>query len=237
MPFEPRIIADDDPRDGAGHSRLQAEACGAAPRANGQNSGEIGPVQPQPVWDDAEALGLSGDLALLAEQLVEDANFLARRHPADATPAQRAAAVAGGGLELARHQAGAIARRQAGIPALRRAGWAAAAAAVLAVAGLAWLAWNVHPSDHRGEARTGGAATGPLAASPARPHPAPPAIVSNQSSTDSAAEPGPRIRTLRSEPLPEEPVANPAEFLRGVSGPELDGMLDLLEPEESGLSI
>ena len=46
----------------------------------------------EPLWDDAAQLELPDDLALLAEQLRDDALHLAACHPADATPEQRALA-------------------------------------------------------------------------------------------------------------------------------------------------
>jgi hypothetical protein len=72
------------------------------------------------------------------------------------------------------------------------------------------------------------------------PHVAPPtaAAVNETGASAAVAETGPRIRTLRTEPRGEEPTADPAEFIRDVSGAELEGMLDLLErlkPEETGI--
>jgi hypothetical protein len=218
MSFEPKIISDDDPRDESRRnevSGLQAEGAVRVER------------QPDPVWDDSQALGLSDDLALLAEQLVVDANFLARRHPADATPQQRAAAVAGGAaaVQPAAMQPGAPHR------SLRQFSWASAAAAILVVAGIASLVWNANQNNQQVGQPAGGVAT-----QIKPPHTA--ALAGSKTpANELGIEIAPRVRTLRTGLPVEEPVANPTEFLRGVSGPELDGMLDLLPPEETGLSI
>ncbi len=109
MPFEPRI----------------------APQPDDERPSD----ERQPAWDDAAELELPDDLAALAEQLRDDAQYLAKCHPADATPQQREAAM------------------RDNVPAKPQAtgrGWlrrGAAAAAILIVAASGWLVWKNMQSE------------------------------------------------------------------------------------------
>lgn len=170
----------------------------------------------EPAWDDAAELELPDDLTVLAEQLRDDAMYLAKCHPADATPDEREAAM----------RESAPAKPQAA-----RGWWlrrAAAAAAILIVASSGWLLWkNIKPDNTQpptiANNDTHITTPPPIAA-------APPLIArenidedTNNNTADELPTAGPRLI--------------PAAFLREVSGPELDGMLDLIGQDEAGLSI
>ena len=189
MPFEPRIHNNEDP--------------------NELHSLDSMPVPEEPVWDDADTLDLPDDLAMLAEQLRDDAVYLAEKHPADATSEER---------ELAWKE---FVDSKSTTPQFafpwRSFSAAAALVAVFALGGWAvYLNQTAGPSDATFAA--GETVTVPLES---------PATVEalNRNNQESAERPVTELKLI------------PASFLRDVSGPELDGMLDLLEEDESGLSI
>jgi len=229
MPFEPKLF----PKQQEGDPLFDADLL--------REPGE-------PAWDDAEALDLPEDLAMLADQLRDDAVYLAERHPADATVAQREAAW----LDYVdgHHEPG----KQHDEPGKQQCGrgkqrptrgapwrWTSAAAAVLLAVATGWTIWQL--ADGANE-------TSNRVAAPARDgrRAATPEIASDDArrSRDlraariSAKADGDENRGNSGgakQPAAEPPRLIPAAFLQDVTGPELDGMLDLLEEDESGLSI
>ena len=191
MPFEPRI-------------HKEEESAESQPSI----------VRPEePVWNDGELLDLPDDLSALAEQLRDDAVYLAEKHPADATSEER---------ELAWKE---FVESKSTTPTYafgRRWVTAAAALAVLFAVG-GWALYMNQPSGIDPNTHAAGEAATAAVSTPDR-----------TPSADNLKQTNP--------PKPVEPAADgprliPASFLRDVSGPELDGMLDLLEEDESGLSI
>jgi hypothetical protein len=74
----------------------------------------------------------------------------------------------------------------------------------------------------------------PIAETAAKPAPSPVSVVTLPELTNPVAEP------VRELPLVRPPAATPAMFLNGVSGPELEGLLDLWEKDgqqDSRISI
>jgi hypothetical protein len=210
MPFEPKIY----------HQNSSDGRCESAEVPAHLDGSEL---PDEPVWDDAEALELPDDLACLADQLRDDAVYLAQRHPADATHQQR---------ELVWEQFVAdeqkAAKATTKLPAGHATYWrwisAAAALAVFAVGS----AWAFHLLDWQ---RPGGNSIAVTDVPVAEVRPrlvAPPAA---------GVMPAQRIQTDEIELPTENSRLIPAALLRDVSAPELDGMLDLLEQDESGISI
>ena len=194
MPFEPRIY---DKGDGGGSNRPSDE----------------------PVWDDAEQLDLPDDLAALAEQLRDDAVYLAECHPADATHEQRELAW----KEFVESESPA---RQPSHPWK----WISAAAALTLVFTLGgWAIYSRTSATHQGHNIVANETPSNAATHNHTGH--------NASVTRAVIGTPLNAGAALSEPLDEQPRLSPASFLLEVSGPELDGMLDLLEEDESGLSI
>ena len=195
MPFEPKIYNNDD---------------GAQAKAAPGNS-----VPEAPVWNDAELLDLPDDLAMLADQLRDDAAYVAARHPADASSEQR---------ELAWKEFVDSKTTTAHPP--RRWRWASAAAALAIVVALgSWLTYaNFFGSPESETIIAAESNTGP-------------AVVVEATVPAKSIESSEAIYPPNSELPGDQPRLIPASFLQDVSGPELDGMLDLLEDDEAGLSI
>ncbi|MCA9268891.1 MAG: hypothetical protein KDA41_10500, partial [Planctomycetales bacterium] len=188
---------------------VAADDAGPAADARGEQ------LPAPPLWDDAEALELPDGLAAIAEQLRDDAIHLAACHPADATPQQRAIAC---GLDSPPPK----------WRWLRRAARWSGVAAAIALAPAGWLmvqALRESPTPvvetARSDAppRAGGLRVrtlqGDAALSAVRP----------------AEEASPGLREIPSA----TPRVVPAAFLQEVSGPELEGMLDLLEQDDAEL--
>lgn len=213
MPFEPKLIG--KPED---------ETSEASPPATASTSRPA-----EPVWDDADALNLPDDLAALAEQLHCDADHLARCHGADATPAERAAAWK--------------ANQPAAAPGRRRKLWWAAAVLLAAIpaGAMALAVW--HGPDEPVPPRRSSIASSQSDHHQARQHQAAGAAEDlsrkslkeiNQHANSAAPSPKDNVAESAAENAPR---LQPAAFLRDVTGPELDGVLDLMEQETSGLSI
>ena len=193
MPFEPRIHNHDD--TGEINARLGGPA--------------------DPVWNDAELLNLPDDLAMLADQLRDDAHYLAQKHPADATSEER---------ELAWKE---FVESKSTTPRYAFPGrWVSTAAALVAVFTLGgWAIYFSQTDDGQDRAFVAGESS-------VRPSSTPRVSVSEVLDEINGVD---EVGLV--EPSATEPRLIPASFLEDVSGPELDGMLDLLEEDESGLSI
>ena len=201
MPFEPRLFDDQNSDD----------------RAQPRGAAQVPQLPPQPVWDDAEALDLPDDLAAFAEQLRDDAQYLAQCHPADASDEQRERAWQDVCQQAKEAKPVAQSIRYISMR------WASAAAVLLiAIVGLgsAWV-------YSQRQATTETAAGVPTDES---------AVTIAAAASDPAPGLTDELPPNRVQPI-SGPQIVPASFLREVTGPELDGMLDLLEQEESGLSI
>lgn len=196
MPFEPRIHNNEDPGESGGLSGMH-----------------VGQPE-EPVWDDAEALELPDDLAMLADQLRDDAVYLSEKHPADATSEERESAWK------------EFVESKSTTPHFefpwRAVSAAAALLAMFAVGG--WAIYFNQPSGTTESTFIAGESTM--------------VPIVGLESTAANFEELNRANQSEVDELPGgQPRLIPATFLRDVSGPELDGMLDLLEEDESGLSI
>lgn len=218
MPFEPKLFSE---KESGQESSAPPECCPA----------ELLREPAAPVWRDAAELELPDDLAMLADQLRDDAVYLARRHPADATPEQREAA-------WRSHVEGESKPLEKSImPYSWR--WISAAAALVVALACGWSAWYFQSGGNDGGDPI---ATAGIESSPAQA----PGMGNSQAgrTTPVALERAP----AEARPVGEKPAARdelpqdqprliPATFIRDLSGPELEAVMDLLEQEESGLSI
>ena len=228
MPFEPRIY------------KQNADDAKPSPHGSAQ-------VPANPVWNDAEELDLPDDLGMLAEQLRDDAAYLAQRHPADATLKQR---------ELAwqdivrdeqqKHEEEHAARKADSPKSASHSNvwrWVSAAAALSVVLGISSLvairsyevtfpdvkfSWTAthQPAQSNPDGLQGSGVTSQHAASQRIGSTLPGNLTPRESN-----------RPADDELPAEQPRLIPAALLRDVSAPELEGMLDLLEQDESGISI
>lgn len=169
----------------------------------------------QPPMDEAGDVMLSDDLAALGDHLRSEADMLAAQYPARSTE------------EDVRMQAARSDARPAGARGYR---CAAAAVAVLLLAIAAWPAMN---RLMRQSSDTRSLVTESLS------EPSPSRNVDDGSSTTrtghSTDVTGVDVQTAdyHGEPSVE---STPAVFLQDVSGPELEGLLDLWEQEPSAAS-
>ena len=154
--------------------------------------------------DDEVELNLPADLAALADQLRTDADRLALRYPAD-----WCGAVRGGDSQFL-----PLPTRAA--RGVQTAWWSAVAAAAVLVLAAAWGAWQLATSGNPDDRRSVNQAELVDFGSPRGP-----AVVVSQSLTADAKTVRPALPLERAEPL-----------LMHVSGPELEGVLDLLEIQE-----
>lgn len=215
MRFEPRIIGG----DGADKREDVAKAGGPPGKPATEDARDIA--------GDVDALGLPDDLAALAGQLSDDAQYLAACHPADATPEQRARAY----RETSAARGNGKRKR-----ALSR--WLMRGAAAVLAAVAAWGAWQwLQPPAERGHlagVANSGSVESPAESTVSSPQPQGSELAKGQDSSDTTNA---DEATGSDELTGDQPRLIPAGFLRDVSGPELDGMLELLEQEEAGLSI
>jgi hypothetical protein len=165
--------------------------------------------------------GLPADLAELAGQLKADSAFLGATYPATLRAPNeptRAPSVSDGRTELAAPPAMNVAPPQ---PTARPYWLAGTTLAAMVAVGVAW--WLTRPSD-----------TPPLAVQPPVPITS---IVANETPERSPLEVAMKAREaamgLDEESLPTSEVSSPAT-LRDLTGPELEGLLDLLEGQSQG---
>jgi hypothetical protein len=169
---------------------------------------DAGPTEPQ--FPDEGELDLPGELTLLADRLSREAAMLAERYPADEPPALPQAEVRLAESEATQRTAAPSAadRGHAGRffgPALAILLLISASAAVV------WYGMNNGESEQTGSDHSAWSVS-------FRPDTSPAQVTEN---TPAITNPAPAS-------------LSPASFVHELTGPEMEGLLDLLEREETG---